>query len=67
MLNVGFMEDVTANQLNKIQKQLTEKYERKQPIFQKEADPTVKRYVGELWKRIVASKKLDLLSVDNLS
>ena len=67
ILNVGFMEDVTAEQLNKIQKQLTEKYEPKQPLFQGEDDPTVKRYVGELWQRIVASKKLDLLPADNLS
>jgi len=67
ILNVGFMEDVTAEQLTTIQKQLTEKYEPKQPLIQGEDDPTVKRYVGELWQRIVASKKLDLLPADNLS
>ncbi len=67
ILNVGFMEDVRADQLNKIQKQLTEKYERKQPLFQGEDDPTAKRYVKELWQRIVASKRLDLLPAENLS
>ena len=68
IVNVGFMEDVTAEQLNKIQKQLTEKYERKQPLFEpEEQDPIVKKYVEELWQKIVASKKLDLGSVEKLS
>ncbi len=38
ILNVGFMEDVTAEQLNKIQKQLTDRYERKQSLFEQEHD-----------------------------
>jgi hypothetical protein len=58
ILNVGYMEDVTPEQLNKIQKQLTEKYENKQTIFQGEDDHTVRKYVEELWQRIVASRKL---------
>ncbi|MEJ7684213.1 MAG: hypothetical protein WKG06_41445 [Segetibacter sp.] len=49
IVNVGFMEDATPEQLNKIQKQLTEKYEHKQPLFeQEEQDPIVKKYVEEL-------------------
>jgi transposase len=68
ILNVGFMEDVTTDQLNKIQKQLTERYERKQTLFEQVPDdPIVKNYVEELWHRIVASKKLDLTSVEKLS
>ena len=68
ILNVGFMEGVTADQLNKIQKQLTERYERKQTLFEQEQDdPIVKKYVEELWQRIVASKKLDIVSVEKLS
>lgn len=68
ILNVGFMEDVTADQLNKIQKQLTQRYERKQTLFEQEQDdPIVKKYVEELWQRIVASKKIDLVSVEKLS
>lgn len=67
ILNVGFMEDVTAGQLNKIQKQLTERYEHKQEFFQGEDDPVVKKYIEELWQRIVASKKLDLLPAEKLS
>lgn len=68
ILNVGFMEDVTPDQLNKIQKQLTRRYEHKEVLFQQEQDdPVVKKYVEELWQRIVASKKLDLVSVEKLS
>jgi len=68
ILNVGFMEEVTAEQLNKIQKQLTEKYEHKQPLFeQEEDDPIVKKYVEEFWQRIVGSKKLDIASAEKLS
>lgn len=68
ILNVGFMEGVTADQLNKIQKQLTERYERKQTLFdQEQDDPDVKKYVEELWQRIVASKKLDLVSIEKLT
>ncbi len=62
------MEDATPEQLNKIQKQLTEKYERRQPLFvQEEQDPIVKKYVEDLWQRIIASKKLDLQSIEKLS
>ena len=38
ILNVGFMEDVTPDQLNIIQKQLTERYEGKQTIFEQRQD-----------------------------
>lgn len=62
------MEDATAEQLNKIQKQLTEKYEHKQPLFeQEEQDWIVKKYVEDLWHRVVASQKLDIQSAEKLS
>ena len=68
ILNVGFMDDVTTDQLNKIQKKLTEKYEHKQVLFEPEQDdPVVKKYVEGFWQRIVASKKLDIVSVEKLS
>lgn len=56
ILNVGFMDDVTPEQLNAIQKQLTQRYERKQTFFQAEQDPVVKQYVEEFWQRILGSK-----------
>lgn len=61
------MEDATSEQLNKIQKQLTEKYEHKQSLFETEQDPIVKKYVEQLWQRIVASKKVDISTVEKLS
>lgn len=68
ILNVGFMEDVTPEQLNKIQRQLTERYEHKQTLFEQgEDDPIVKKYVEGFWQRIVASKKFDLAPVGKLS
>lgn len=67
ILNVGFMEDVTVEQLNKIQKQLTDRYEHKESLFQKDGDPVVKDYVEEFWQRIVSSKKLDLVPAEKLS
>ena len=68
ILNVGFMEDVTPDQLNKIQKQLTERYEGKQTLFEQSQDcPIVNGYVEELWQRIVASKKLDIVGAEKLS
>lgn len=62
ILNVGFMEDTTVEQLNKIQKHLTNKYEHKQEFFE-ETDPVIIKYVNELWQRIIESKKLDIPSV----
>ncbi len=68
IVNVGFIEDAAPEQLNKIQKQLTEKYERRQPLFAaEEQDPIVKKYVEDLWQRIVASHKLDIQSAEKLS
>ncbi len=61
------MEDATPEQLNKIQKQLTEKYEHKQSLFEAGEDPVVKKYVEDLWQRIIASKKLDIVPVEKLS
>jgi transposase len=67
ILTVGFMDDATPERLNRIQKLLTERYERKESLFQGEEDPVVRQYVEDFWQRIVSSKKLDLLSADKLS
>lgn len=60
ILNVGFMEDTTAEQRNKIQKHLTDKYEHKQILFE-ETDPIVNKYVDELWQLITDTKRLDII------
>jgi transposase len=54
------MEDTTAEQRNKIQKHLTDKYEHKQTLFE-ETDPVVNKYVEELWQLITDTKKLDIV------
>lgn len=60
ILNVGFMEDTTAEQRNRIQRQLTDRYENKQTLFT-ETDPIVIKYVDQLWQRITESKRLDIV------
>jgi transposase len=67
ILNVGFIdEDLTPDRLNKIQKELTQRYENKQTFLEQD-DPVVRKYVEEFWQRIVATKKIDIVSVDKLS
>lgn len=67
ILNIGFIEDATPEQLNIIQKRLTDKYERKESFFQHEEDPVIKKYVEQFWQRIVDSKKIDIASVEKLT
>lgn len=55
ILNVGFMEDTNLGQRNKIQRHLTDKYERKQSLFT-ETDEVVIHYVSILWQRIIESR-----------
>lgn len=67
ILNIGFIDDATPEQLNKIQKQLTDKYEQKHTLFEQDDDPIVKKYVTEFWQRIIDSKKIDIVPVEKLS
>jgi hypothetical protein len=57
------MEDSNVDQRNKIQKHLNDRYERKQILFE-ETDLIVIRYVEELWKRIIETKRLDISPVE---
>ena len=67
ILNIGFIDDDTPEQLNKIQKILTQRYERKQPIFEKEeTDSVVIRLVEEWWQLIIASQKMDINATEKL-
>lgn len=62
ILNIGFIEDATPEQLNRIQKHLTNKYEQKPGLFEQEDDdPLVRKYVADFWQRIVQSKRLDIV------
>lgn len=63
ILNIGFMdESVTTDQLLKIQRQLTDRYEQRQTIFEDD-DRVVRDYVEDFWQRILTSKRLDIISV----
>lgn len=62
ILNVGFMEDTDVQQRNKIQRHLTDKYERKQSLFE-ETDPVVKHYVSFLRQRIIESNQIDISAI----
>jgi transposase len=63
ILNVGFMEDTTVEQRQKIQTMLRDKYEMKQSVFS-EADPVVNGYVSALWQRIIEEKRLDIGTIE---
>ena len=63
ILNVGFMEDTTVEQRNKIQKHLSDKYEHKHILFE-ETDPVVNKYVDDLWQLITDTKRLDIIPFD---
>lgn len=67
ILNIGFIDDATPEQLNKIQKQLNDKYEQKQPLFEQQEDPLVKKYVTEFWQGIIDSKKTDIVAAEKLN
>ncbi len=67
ILNIGLIDHVTSEQLNKIQKRLTDKFEQKQTLFEEEDDPNVKKHVLEFWQRIIDSKKIDIVPVESLS
>lgn len=57
------MEDTTVEQRNRIQKHLTNRYEKKEFLFE-ETDPLVIKYADQLWQRIVDEKKVDIPSVE---
>ena len=66
ILNVGFMEDTTVEQRQKIQAMLRDKYEMKQSVFS-ETDAIVNGYVSALWQRIIDEKRLDIGTLEKRS
>ena len=67
ILNIGFIDDASPEQLIKIQQQLTDKYHHRTPLFETGQDPIVLKYVNEFWQRIIASKKFDLTGAQQLN
>jgi hypothetical protein len=63
ILNAGYLNGLTTDQLNLIQKILTTKVaNHDNPLFELPYtdDPTVIRYVDEFYKRMVADKRIDV-------
>jgi len=59
ILNVGFLHDLKAEDLNKIQKQLTDKAQGKLDLFV-ESDKKIRGYVERLWQEMIEKKRIDL-------
>jgi transposase len=59
ILNVGFLDHVNPEQLNKIQKLLTQRAEGKISLF-REGDPEVQMLTETLWQRMVVEKRIDM-------
>lgn len=59
ILNVGFLHDLKAEDLNKIQKQLTDKAQGKLDLFE-ENDKKITGYVARLWQEMIEKKRIDL-------
>jgi len=60
ILNVGFLDIVKPEQLNKIQKELTNRAEGISQLFDTVDDEVVTRLVEDFWSRIVSEKRIDL-------
>jgi len=58
ILNVGYLDYLSNDQLNKIQKQLTDRASGKQSIFVEE-DEEVNRHVARFWDRMIKEKRID--------
>ncbi len=59
LLNVGFMPEVSIEQLNAIRTQLNNLYNQQSSLFEVR-DPLVKQYVESFWQRLIAEKKIDI-------
>ena len=63
LLNVGFMEGVSTDQLNAIQASLNNLYHKQSAIFE-HCDPLVKQYTEQFWEQLIAAKKIDANWID---
>ena len=64
MLNVGFLEDLSPEQMNQIQKILTQRVDQVQNLLFEvpvSDDPVVNQYVEAYYNRLVAEKRIDVL------
>lgn len=59
ILNVGFIDHIAPEKLNKIQKHLTQRAEGKISIFE-EHDQEALKYTEMLWNKMISEKRIDL-------
>ena len=59
LLNVGFLKNVTTEQLNKIQSHLNARYKKQETLFE-EVDSVVIEMTDQLWQRLVNEKRIDV-------
>ena len=60
---MGFIEAVSAEQLNAIRTELNNLHHKQTTIFE-QSDPLVKQYAEKFWKQLIAAKKIDADWVD---
>jgi transposase len=59
LLNVGFMPDISIEQLNSIRTHLNNLYNKQSTLFE-EKDPLIKQYAENFWQQLIAGKKIDI-------
>lgn len=59
LLSVGFLPDISDNQLRKIQGLLNDLYKKRSGLFYEE-DEKVKEMVAHLWHRLIKEKRIDV-------
>ena len=58
LLNVGFLADVSVDQLNAIRVELNNLYH-KQPTLFEQCDPVVRQYAERFWAQLISEKRID--------
>jgi transposase len=58
LLNVGFLADVSVDQLNAIRVELNNLYH-KQPTLFEQSDPVVRQYAERFWAQLISEKRID--------
>lgn len=59
LLNVGFLENIQVEQLNKIQSRLNARFRKQESLFE-EPDVVVVEMTEQLWQRLVSEKRIDV-------
>jgi hypothetical protein len=59
LLNVGFIPEVSVEQLNAIRAHLNNLYNQQSSLFE-ESDPLIKQYEESFWQHLIAEKKIDI-------